>query len=264
MCNALEMSLNMAMRSDNTRESTGITRQIADAMRDEIIYGRLEVGQRLPTEEELAMRFGASQPTVREAMKLLAAQHLIHSKRGPGGGVFVNRPTLEQANSLLTSVTTWLVTLGVFTLDDIAEARRGLGHTCIRLATQRRGDRDITILARELRRMSDSSLSNQQFCAADEQFHRAIANATGNKVLQLMMLIVSDSLMQAIRMIVFRFHEREAIVEINTRILGAIRSRRSGIGEDAFGDLMDYLLDCYEDGKRNAGRAQTIGGRAIT
>lgn len=253
----------MTSRSDNARENVGITRQIADAMRDEIIYGRLEIGQRLPSEHELAIRFGASQPTVREAMKLLMAQHLVHSKRGPRGGVFVNRPTLEQANSLLTSVTTWLVTLGVFTLDDIAEARRGLGYTCIRLAAQRRGDRDIAILERELRRMSDSSLSNQQFCAADEQFHRAMANATGNKVLQLMMLIVSDSLMQAIRMIVFRFQEREAIVEFNTRILGAIRSRRSGVGEAAFGDLMDYLLDCYEDGKRNAGSAQTIGGRAV-
>lgn len=252
------------MRSETAIEGAGITRQIADAMRDEIIYGQLDVGQRLPSEGELATRFGASQPTVREAMKLLSAQHLVQSKRGPKGGVFVNRPTLEQANRLLTSVTTWLVTLGVFSLEDIAEARRSLEYTCVRLGAQRRSDKDIALLEREVRRMRDSSLSNQQFCAADEAFHRAIANATGNKVLQLMMLIVSDSLVHATRMIVFRFQEREAIVEYNTRILAAIRSRRSGVGEEAFGEMMDYLLDCYDFGKRDAGGARMKISRELT
>lgn len=240
------------------RSGGGITRHIADALRDEIIYGRLEVGQRLPMEEDLAKRFGASQPTVREAMKLLAAQHLIQSKRGPKGGIFVNRPTLEEANNVLTSITTWLVTQGIFALEDITEARRCLGLSCVRLAAQRRSDRDILGLERELRRMSDSSLSNQQFCAADAQFHRAIAHAAGNKVLQLMMLIINDSLAPAIRLIVFRFHEREAIVDFNQSILAAIRSRRSDAGEEAFGALIDYLTDRYEHAKRDVTRPKPI------
>lgn len=209
-------------------------------------------------EEDLAKRFGASQPTVREAMKLLSAQHLIQSKRGPKGGIFVNRPTLEEANNVLSSITTWLVTQGVFALEDITEARRCLGLSCVRLAAQRRSDRDIVGLQRELRRMSDSSLSNQQFCAADAQFHRAIAQAAGNKVLQLMMLLINGSLAPAIRMIVFRFHERETIVDFNERILAAIRSRRSNAGEDAFGALVDYLMDRYEFAKRDTKRPKPI------
>lgn len=250
------MALEQSKETTFGRSGGGITRQIADTLRDEIIYGRLEIGQRLPTEEDLAKRFGASQPTVREAMKLLAAQHLIQSKRGPRGGIFVNRPTLEEANTVLTSITTWLVTQGIFSLEDITEARRCLGHSCVRLAAQRRSDKDILGLERELRRMSDSSLSNQQFCTADAQFHRAIAHAAGNKVLQLMMLIINDSLTPAIRLIVFRFHERETIVDFNERILAAIRSRRSNVGEEVFGALIDYLMDRYEHAKRDGDRVK--------
>ena len=224
----------------------GLARQIAEAIGEEIIRGQLEVGQRLPAEEEIARRFRASLPTVREAMKLLSAQHLIRSKRGPRGGVFVNRPTLDQANRLLTSVTTWLVTLGVFSLEDITEARRHLGTACIRLAAQRRSDKDVEMLERALRRMGDAGLSNQEFCAADVQFNRAIANASGNKVLQLVMMIVHDSLEPATNMIVFKFYQRETIVELAGQMLAAVRARRAGPAEEAFTALIDYLNECYE------------------
>ncbi|MBZ0216112.1 MAG: FadR family transcriptional regulator [Fimbriimonadaceae bacterium] len=235
------------------KTSVGLIQQIADSVRDQIIYGQLEVGQRLPAERELARRFNASEPTVREAMKLLAAQHLIYSKRGPKGGIFVNRPTIEQGNNLLTSVTIWLVTLGVFSLEDIIEARRYLGQACVQLAAQRRSDKDVEILERELRRMSDSSLSNEEFFAADAQFHRAIVNAAGNKVLQMVMLIISDSLKPATNMMVFRFRERETMVEFNSRILAAIRSRRVGPCEETFRELIDYLIERYANADQEAG-----------
>lgn len=70
----------------------GLARQVADLIRTAILEGRLAVDERLPTEEELARRFGISRPTVREALKVLAAQNLIRSRRGPSGGTFVNRP----------------------------------------------------------------------------------------------------------------------------------------------------------------------------
>src|SRR5262245_59403337 len=52
-------------------------RQIAENIREAIMNGRLKVDERLPTEEELATRFKVSKPTIREALKRLAAQNLI-------------------------------------------------------------------------------------------------------------------------------------------------------------------------------------------
>ena len=61
----------------------GLAKQISEKIRDAILDGRLAVDARLPTEEELAARFSVSRPTIREALKRLAAQNLIRSRRGP-------------------------------------------------------------------------------------------------------------------------------------------------------------------------------------
>ncbi|MEO0823060.1 MAG: winged helix-turn-helix domain-containing protein, partial [Pseudomonadota bacterium] len=65
--------------------------QIAEAIREAILSGGLMVDERLPSELELAARFDVSRATVREALKRLAAQRLIRTRRGPTGGAFVNR-----------------------------------------------------------------------------------------------------------------------------------------------------------------------------
>ena len=77
----------------------GLSTQISDTLRDAIIAGELSADQRLPSETELAERFGVSRPTVREALKRLAAQNLIRTQRGATGGAFVNR--LDWAEELL-------------------------------------------------------------------------------------------------------------------------------------------------------------------
>ena len=80
-----------------------VSKRIAEQIRESIVEGALKVDDRLPTEEKLARQFGVSRPTVREALKRLAAQHLIRSRRGPGGGTFIIRPSHQQVASHLTT-----------------------------------------------------------------------------------------------------------------------------------------------------------------
>jgi DNA-binding FadR family transcriptional regulator len=61
--------------------------QIADAIEQMIVRGQLRVDDRLPSETELSAQFGVSRPTVREALKRLAARHLVRSRRGPAGAI---------------------------------------------------------------------------------------------------------------------------------------------------------------------------------
>ena len=75
---------------------TSVSRQIADQLRAAIVEGRLKIGERLPTEDELAQRFGVSRPSVREALKRLAAQNLVRARRGPSGGNFVVKPSYAE------------------------------------------------------------------------------------------------------------------------------------------------------------------------
>ena len=67
---------------------TSLSIQIAEAIRNAIISGDLIVDERLPSEAELAEQFAVSRPTVREALKRLAAQSLIRTQRGATGGAF--------------------------------------------------------------------------------------------------------------------------------------------------------------------------------
>src|ERR1700716_18142 len=89
----------------------GLARQISEKIRDAIMEGRIQVHERLPTEEELAAKFNVSRPTIREALKRLAAQNLIRSRRGPTGGTFVNQPSREEARLMVANAARLLVSM---------------------------------------------------------------------------------------------------------------------------------------------------------
>ncbi|MGK3945910.1 GntR family transcriptional regulator, partial [Streptomyces caeruleatus] len=57
-------------------------RQIADALEAEIVAGSLAPGSQLPTEAELAARFGVNRHTVRRALGALGEQGLVRASQG--------------------------------------------------------------------------------------------------------------------------------------------------------------------------------------
>ena len=56
---------------------------------DDILEGRVRVGDKLPTEPEMLERYEVSRESLREALRLLEIQGIVDIKRGPGGGPFV-------------------------------------------------------------------------------------------------------------------------------------------------------------------------------
>lgn len=60
---------------------------IVDELRASILEERLDAGERLPSENELAERFGTSRPTVRRAIALLKAEGLVNTEQGRGAFV---------------------------------------------------------------------------------------------------------------------------------------------------------------------------------
>ncbi|HXO25302.1 MAG TPA: GntR family transcriptional regulator [Streptosporangiaceae bacterium] len=69
-----------------------IAELIADQIREQIGSRRLREGDRLPAEPALMSTFGASRPSVREALRILESDGLITVRRGVAGGAFVARP----------------------------------------------------------------------------------------------------------------------------------------------------------------------------
>lgn len=222
-------------------------KQIAESIRAAIMDGRLKVDQRLPTEEELALRFKVSRPTVREALKRLAAQHLIRSRRGPSGGNFVASPAPEEAAQSLANATTLMVAVGDISLDDMATARLELQIICCRLAMEHRKDDHLDAMRRELEQQRDALLTDEEFCASDVRFHRKLVDACGNTLLRFLMHSVVEALQPVSNMIIFRVRDRRAIVEFHKQILDALQCRDAEAGARALTDLAAYTRERYRE-----------------
>lgn len=75
-----------------TPSRSPIWRSIAETLQSEIAQGLYSPGAKLPTEADLALRFGVNRHTVRHALAALAEAGLVLPRRG--SGVFVaSRPT---------------------------------------------------------------------------------------------------------------------------------------------------------------------------
>lgn len=68
------------MNTELTKRS--LVELAVDRMRERIVLGDWQVGQRLPTEPELALQLGISRNTVREAMRVLAFSGLVEIRQG--------------------------------------------------------------------------------------------------------------------------------------------------------------------------------------
>ena len=224
-----------------------LAKQIAESIGSAIVEGRLKVNERLPTEEELARQFGVSRPTIREALKRLAAQKLILSRRGPSGGTFVNRLSLEEVGSTLATYSTLLVSIGEFDLAEIAQARAELERVCARLAAAHRGEEHLATMAAELEAQRNPKLPDVEFCASDVRFHRALVDASGNRFLQFLMYAVIEAVQPAANLLSWRFRERQAIARFHAEIVAGV-ARRDGEGASAaMAALAEYLASKYEE-----------------
>lgn len=140
-----------------------LSAQIAAAIRDAIVTGALIVDERLPSEAELAEQFKVSRPTVREALKRLAAQSLIRTQRGATGGAFVNRISFEDAYSQQITTSTLLLSMNAVSFDTACEARYALERACAPLAARRRQPEHLRTMRREIARQTQPGLDDEGF-----------------------------------------------------------------------------------------------------
>jgi DNA-binding FadR family transcriptional regulator len=222
-----------------------VASQIAEAIQQAIMDGRLKVNDRLPTEEELAARYGVSRPTVREALKRLAARHLIRSRRGPAGGTFVRGPSPEELGQSLGTAATLLLAVGGIELDEVATARSELETICCRLAAKNRTAEHLEELQVEIALQKNASITDQDFCASDVRFHRVIVKAAGNPLIAFLMNAVIDVLLPVSNMIIFRVRDRQMIVAHHERIAKALKRGDGAIAITALHGLMKYTREQY-------------------
>ncbi|MCW5687599.1 MAG: FadR family transcriptional regulator [Pseudolabrys sp.] len=163
---ALERSASTIPLSE-ARRSTGIYQRIFET----IVAGEFAMDSRLPSETELAMRFGASRPVVREALARLRDDGIIVSRQGSGSYV-KRRPDVAVLRFAPGG-----------SIDDVQrcfEFRHAIEGSAAALAAERREDADLAEIRTAFEALDTAIRKNEVGVEADERFHLAIAKATHN------------------------------------------------------------------------------------
>ena len=161
------------------------TATVAEALA-QVILGEMAPGQSLPSEGDLAERFGVSRLTVREAVKMLAGRGLLDV--GRGRRAIVIEPSGVAFSDFLSTV----IQNDPKGLFDLIELRIVLEVQAATLAARRVTRAGLVSLERAIQGMRDAAEdgrkgidpegSEQRFHQNDVGFHEAVALSSGNRL----------------------------------------------------------------------------------
>ena len=161
------------MRINTLDRPARLPSRIAEALMKEISDGRLKPGDRLPTEQYLAENFGVSRNVVREAIAQLRSSGVVYSRQGLGTVVSdeeIDKPFhLERLSGT-----------GVLQFQHVYELRVGIEMQAAALAALRGTQAQFDQITETLERMQEAARWEAEGVDLDIQFHRAVAEASGN------------------------------------------------------------------------------------
>jgi DNA-binding FadR family transcriptional regulator len=164
---------------------------VAAELRRQIITGRLEPGEPLPTESVLMQRFGVSRPTLREAFRILESESIIKVLRGAHGGARVMAPD----GSVAARYTGLLLQYKGVQLADVYRARTAIEVSAVgELAAA--PAKTIDTLHDLVERGGELLDDAFGFARHDTAVHQAVVDLAGNETLSVlasMLLHIMDA-----------------------------------------------------------------------
>jgi GntR family transcriptional repressor for pyruvate dehydrogenase complex len=198
-------------------------------LRGQILSGRLQPGEPLPTEREIGEAFGVGRSTVREALGSLVASGFAERR---GRHIVVRDPTLVASEEVdLAALAARLSAREVFA------TRKLLEVDAARLAARNRTQADVEHLRGVVAAMQ--TLDPEQYHERDIEFHRGVVAAAGNRVVQ---EIYDSSIHLFFKLPAF------------WRVFGSRGKPAAPVGGGAHGHQV--LLDAIEAGDEDAAAAE--------
>lgn len=146
---------------------------LAERLRDEILSGRVNVGDKLPTEQQLAATYGVSRPVVREAIGRLKHDGLVTTRQGAGAFVAEIR---ENSSFRLEALDFG----NLVELRNLIELLMAVEAAATGHAALRRSVAELAGIEARLRAMQAAIDRGEPGVDEDVAFHRAIVEASGN------------------------------------------------------------------------------------
>jgi DNA-binding FadR family transcriptional regulator len=237
----------------NERQAVALPEELADMLLESIVDGQFPIQSVLPSEGELALKYGMSRLTVREAVRILRSQNIVTIRRGRG--TFINTPQAWTSLAAVVRIEERRSPSGGVS-GRLIEARRMVEVGAAQLAAINRSKEDLESLAASIEEMRLANRLNRVdlFVEADIAFHDVIMQATANMFIPFMFEPFGNLLIEArtetssipeIQVNAIAMHE--AILEALTA--GDPRRSRDAMEahmDQTENDLRRYVLDAEQ------------------
>jgi GntR family transcriptional repressor for pyruvate dehydrogenase complex len=223
---------------DHLQRPVRLADQIYQQLLEQIVSGKLLIGQRLPSEAQLCELFGVSRPVVRETIARLQADALVMTRKG-SGTVVLRRPDREVLSLAASGE--------IADLMRCFEFRIGLEGEAAYLAAQRRTDEDIEAIEAAITALDGVIERGEVGVDADFRLHAAIAQSTKN----IFFIEQLNSLSQYVR----------NGMNLTRRLSLARKRKRQVLVQNEHRKIVRLIGQQDEDGARNAMRAHIDNAR---
>ena len=213
-----------------------ISDQAFSRLKQQLLERAWKAGEKIPSENELADRFGVSRVTIRNALQKLSALGLIETRFGEGSFVCEIRP--ENAMDALIPV----AFINDQALQEILQFRRmtegpACGEACLLTDAEKNAE-----LRGIYEKMQQSVHDLKQFSRYDFQFHQRIIRMTENSILIRIYSIIQEMMEHAFDRIVSA-RGTDAGLHYHGLILEAFEE---GNPQKASGIMQEHMTDLYE------------------
>ena len=202
-----------------------------------ILSGKVSIGEKLPSERELALRLGVSRPVVHEGLVELAAKGLVTIQ--PRKGTVINDFRKEGSLALLNSLVNYQGGLEPHLLEDLLDMRQLFEVEVIRLAARSHTPDQLEALKKIVSAEEGALDELGNLSDLDFQFHHALAMASGNDLYPMLL----NSFRQIYDHLAGQFYTvarvAQTVIGFHREILDAVSARN----EPAAADAMERMLD---------------------
>jgi DNA-binding FadR family transcriptional regulator len=159
--------------------------------------------------------------TLREALRILREAGYLETRRGRGGGTFVQRSLPQQP---AREARRHLARLTVEELSDLMDYRVAVSGAAVALAAERRSDADLAALERLVERMAELD-AFAPYRRLDHRFHLTVASAARSPRLVVAETAIQVDLAKLLRLIPESAEMLHVSNEQHRELLAAIRDR---------------------------------------
>jgi GntR family transcriptional regulator, transcriptional repressor for pyruvate dehydrogenase complex len=225
---------------------SGASEQIALQIRRYLEQQHLRPGDRLGTEQELAEEFGVSRPTLREALRLLSASHLIRVGRGRTGGIFVARTPNEGMSRNVSESIALMLAAETISMDELLDARMFLEVPLAGRAAVHADEDAAKRLEAAIDEAEGELPGTPIFNAADSRFHQILAQTAGNDLLLAFTGWILEVLQPQLIVTISASVDGNLIVDQHRAILRAVRRNQRSAAERAMQAHIEYLIEVLD------------------